>query len=265
MEKDKPKSNGRPPVVFIPGGISPAAVTYGPLLEVLKDEVRPLLKDLEVYAAETPPPGYGLEWEIEGIRRAAEAADMTSFHFVEYSGGLSLAFTARYPEWVRSLALIEPGWIADNTWRREEAAYWSELGRVMALPPEERLRAGMALNVRPGVQAPSPPPGPPPPWMARRVASGAAMYRAYNDYDLGLERLRQFRRPVYLALGTLSPPIFERNAKLLRSLFPDIQVEVYEGRQHLDPPHRAEPERLARALRELWARSEVASKSSALH
>ena len=254
MEKNKLTSNGRPPVMFLPGGISPAAVTYGPLLEVLKDEVRPLLKDLEVYAADMPPPEYGLEWEIEGIKHAAEAADMTSFHLVEYSNGLSLAFAAKYPERVRSLALIEPGWIADDTWRREEAAYWSEWGRVMALPPEERLR-GMALNVRPGVQAPSSPSGPPPPWMARRVANGAAMYRAYNDYNLDRERLRHFRRPVYLALGTLSPPIFERNAKLLSSLFPSIQVERYEGRQHLDPPHRAEPERFARALRELWAQT----------
>jgi pimeloyl-ACP methyl ester carboxylesterase len=255
MEKHEPTTNGRLPVMFIPGGISPAAVTYGPLLEMLKDEVRPLLKDLEVYAAGTPPPEYGLELEIEGIKRTAEASGLESFHLVEYSGGLSLAFTARYPEWVRSLALIEPGWIADDTWRREEAAYWSELGRVMALPPEERLRAGMALNVRPGVQMTSPPPGPPPPWMASRVANGAAMYRAYNDYNLDLERLHRFRRPVYLALGTLSPPIFERNAKLLTSLFPNIQVEAYKARQHLDPPHRAEPERVARALRELWART----------
>lgn len=255
MEVNEHTSNGRPAVMFIPGGISPATVTYGPLLEHLKDEVRAVLRDLEVYAADTPPPGYELEREIEGIKSATEAADMTSFHLVEYSGGLSLAFTARYPERVRSLALIEPGWIADDTWRREEVAYWSELGRVMALPPQERLPAGMALNVRPGVQAPSPPPGPPPSWMARRVANGAAMYRAYKDYDLDRERLRHFRRPVYLALGTLSPPIFERNAKLLTGLFPHIQLEMYEGRQHLDPPQRAEPERFAQALRELWARA----------
>ena len=91
--------------------------------------------------------------------------------------------------------------------------------------------------------------------MARRVANGAALYRAYNDYNIDRERLRYFRQPVYLALGTLSPPIFERNAKLLSSLFPAIKVEVYEGRQHLDPPHRAEPVRFARALRELWAQT----------
>ncbi|HEX6551529.1 MAG TPA: hypothetical protein VF026_02115, partial [Ktedonobacteraceae bacterium] len=104
MEVNEHTSNGRPPVIFLPGGINPAAVTYGPLLEVLNDEARAVLKDLELYAADTPPPGYALEWEIEGIKRAAEAANITSFHLVEYSNGLSLAFTARYPELVRSLA-----------------------------------------------------------------------------------------------------------------------------------------------------------------
>jgi hypothetical protein len=134
MEQNKLTSNGRPPVMFLPGAINPAAVTYGPLLEVLKDEIRPLLKDLEVYAADTLPPEYSLEWEIEGIKRAAEAAEMMSFHLIEYFGGPSLAFTPRYPEWVRSLALIEPGWIADDKWRREEAVYWSEVGRVSQRP-----------------------------------------------------------------------------------------------------------------------------------
>jgi hypothetical protein len=106
------------------------------------------------------PFDYGLEWEIEGIKHTAEVAGLKGFHFVEYSDGLSLAFTARYHEWVKGLAMIEPGWIADDMWQREEAHYWSEFGRMMALPPEERLRAGMALNVRSGLQAPSPPPGP---------------------------------------------------------------------------------------------------------
>lgn len=230
MEKNELKSNGRPPVIFLPGGISPAAVTYGPLLEVLKDEVRAVLKDWEIYATDTPPAGYGLEWEIEAIKRAAEAAGLKTFHLVEYSNGISLAFAARHPEWVRSIALIEPSWIADDTWRREEAAYWSEVGRALALPPGERLPAAMAVNVRPGVQVPSPPPGSPPPWMARRVTNGAAMYRAYDDYNLDRERLRHFRRPVHLALGSLSPSIFERNAKLLSSLFLNMQREVYDGR-----------------------------------
>jgi hypothetical protein len=42
-------------------------------------------------------------------------------------------------------------------------------------------------------------------------------------------------------------------------VFPNFTLEVFEERHHFDPPHRAEPERLAASLRELWARAETAS------
>lgn len=47
-------------------------------------------------------------------------------------------------------------------------------------------------------------------------------------------------------------------AERLAGLFPDLRLEVYQGRHHLDPPHRAEPGRFARALRDLWERAEAA-------
>ncbi len=260
MEKNDPTSNRRPPVVLVPGGVNPAAISYGPLLEVIKDEAEVVVKDLEVYAADTPPTGYGLELEVEGIKRAAEAAHLKSFHLVGYSGGgaASMAFTAKYPELVRSLALIEPAWIGSDP-TPEEAVGWAEIDRVMALPPDERMQAFISAGLRPGVQLPPFPPGPPPPWMARRPAGLEAMNRAFKTYYLDRENFRHFRRPVYLALGSLSHPIEEHKAKVLTSLFPDIRVEVYEGLHHFNPPHRAEPERFARALRELWARSEMAA------
>jgi pimeloyl-ACP methyl ester carboxylesterase len=260
MEKNEPTSNGRPPVVLVPGGVNPAAISYGPLLEVIQDEAEVVVKDLEVYAADTPPPGYGLELEVEGIKRAAEAAGLKSFHLVGYSGGgaASLAFIAKYPELVRSLALIEPAWIGSDP-SPEEATAWVEMDRVMALPPDERMQAFLHAGMRPGVQLPPFPPGPPPPWMARRPAGLEAINRAFKTYQLDREDFRHFRQPVYLALGSLSHPIEEHKAKVLNSLFPDIRVEVYEGLHHFNPPHRAEPERFARALRELWTRSEVAT------
>ena len=58
-------------------------------------------------------------------------------------------------------------------------------------------------------------------------------------------------------MRSLSHPRWERQAKRLAGLFPNIRVEVYEGRSHIDAPQRAEPVRFARALRELWAGSAV--------
>ena len=258
MEKNEPTSNWQPPVILVPGGVNPAAITYGPLLEVLKDEAHVVVKDLEVYAADTPPPDYGLEIEVESIKRSAEAAGFKSFHLVGFSGGgaASLAFIVKYPELVRSLALIEPAWIGNDP---EDAGYWSEMERIMALPPNERMQAFIRAGLRPGVEPPPPSPGPPPPWMAKRPAGLEAMTRAFRAYHLDREDFRHFRRPVYLALGSLSHPIEENKAKVLTSLFPNIRVEIYEGLHHFNPPQRSEPERFARALRELWAHSEVAT------
>jgi hypothetical protein len=52
----------------------PAEIAYGPLLDVIKDQVQPVLKDLEVYSTDQPPANYDLEMEVEGIRKAADAS-----------------------------------------------------------------------------------------------------------------------------------------------------------------------------------------------
>src|SRR5258705_13382796 len=106
-------SNEKPVAIFVPGAVTPGELAYGPLLKVIGDQIHPIVKELEVYATDAPPPSYGLELEVEGIRRVADAAGVQSFHLVGFSGGgaACLAFTARYPERVKGLALIWPGWV----------------------------------------------------------------------------------------------------------------------------------------------------------
>jgi pimeloyl-ACP methyl ester carboxylesterase len=247
----------RIPVVFVPGGVMPVELSYGPLLSEIKDEVIPVLKDLEVYAADTPPADYDLGLEVAGIKRAADEAGLGTFHLVGYSGGgaASIAFTAKYPGRLRSLALIEPAWAGNKDWTPEEVAYWQEIDRIMALPPSERMRGFMLLNTGSGQAAP-PPSGRQPEWMAKRPAGLDAMTRAFRRYDLDLNALRSFEMPVYLAVGGLSHPVEPRKAERLAGLFPNIHVETYQDRHHFDPPQRAEAARLARSLRELWSRAE---------
>ncbi len=93
--------------------------------------------------------------------------------------------------------------------------------------------------------------------MARRPAGLIALSRAFKAYTLDREQFRPFRAPVYYALGSLSRPFFARNAGTLASFFPDVRIDVYAGRSHFDPPHRAEPERFAQELRVVWARGET--------
>lgn len=244
------------PVVFVPGAVTPAEISYRSLLQKLGDDLDTVLKDLEVYAADAPPANYELCLEAEGIRRAADEAGFDPFHLVGYSGGgaASLAFAARYPERLRSLALIEPAWVGNEGWTLDEIAYWQEIDRLMALPPAERMEGFARLNSGSGKLCP--PSGRQPAWMARRPAGLVVMTGAFRRHHLDVERLRQFTRPVYVAVGGLSHPAEWSKAERLAAIFPDVRVEVYRDRHHMDPPQRAEAGRLARALRELWDRGE---------
>lgn len=260
MTANKHIANEKPSVLFVPGGIMPVELSYGSLLAEIKNQICPIFKELEVYSTDAPPPGYTLEMEVEGIRRTADAEGVQRFHLIGYSAGgaASLAFTAKYPERLQSLALIEPAWIGSIP--PEVAVMWSELAHVITLPPNQRMMAFMRWQMRPGIQSPPipTPPGPPPAWMAKRPAGLEAISRAFNTYKLDQGRFHLFNRPIYYALGSLSTRYYEYIAHTLAGLFPNMQVEEYEGRSHFDPPHRAEPERFARALRELWSRSEKA-------
>ncbi len=254
-------STEKPVVLFVPGGVMPGELSYAALLRALGDQVHPIVKDLEVYAADTPPADYSLDVEVEGIRRTADAAGVDRFHLVGYSAGgaFSLAFTAKYPGRISSLALIEPAWIGTPT--PEDAEDWAALNRLMALSATDQMREFSRWQMRSGLQPVSIPlpPGPPPSWMAKRPAGMVAINLAFNNYQLDQDRYRLMDRPVYFALGSLSTRYYERAAHKLAGLFPDFQVEEYEGRSHFDPPHRAEAERFALVLGALWDRSETSS------
>ena len=247
---------------MLPGAVLPADLAYGALLEALGDEVEGVAKELEIYARDEPPPNYALDVEVEGILQAAEASGFERFHLVGYSGGgaSSLAFAAQHSERLRSLALLEPAWAGNQGLDPAEEAPWRELDRIMALPPEEMMPAFVRSNLAPGVEPPPPPPGPPPPWMAKRPAGLSAFIQAFKAGELGIDALRRLQAPVYFALGGLSnPDYYARIAERLARVFPNFTLEVFEERHHFDPPHRAEPERLAASLRELWARAETVS------
>jgi pimeloyl-ACP methyl ester carboxylesterase len=236
--------------------VLPAEPAYASLLGVLGDCVQGVAKDLEVYATDAPPADYGLEHEVEGIRRAADAAGFDRFHLVGYSGGgaSSLAFTAAYPERLASLALMEPAW-AGNQRTAPEATLWERFKALAPLPAADFLREFTRLQLAPGVEPPPPPEGPPPPWMASRPPGLRALVAAFDRATLDLDALRAFERPVYFALGGRSnPDYYERMAERLSRLFPDFTLERFEERHHFDPPHRVEPERLASSLLAHWGR-----------
>lgn len=247
-------------MILLPGAVLPADLAYGALIDALGAEVDAVAKDLELYASGEPPIDYTLDDEVGGVLREADARGWDRFHLVGYSGGgaAALAAGARLPERLLSLALLEPAWAGDWDLGEAERAVWRKLEKLEGLPPDEFMAAFVRLELRPGVDPPAPAPGPPPPWMAKRPAGIRAFMRTFKTYGLDRESLSRFDGPVYFALGALSnPDLYGELAERLSRVFDDFSLEVFVERHHFDPPHRIEPERLARSLRTLWERAEA--------
>ena len=237
----------------------PAELAYGALVEALGADAEAVLKELEVYREAEPPPSYSLDDEAVGVLREADERGWSRFHLVGYSGGgaAALAFAARFPDRLWSLALLEPAWAGRWDLSPTEQALWDSYDELEALPPDQFMGAFMRLGVKPGVELPSPPPGEAPPWMAKRPAGIRAFMLTFASYDLDREALRRFRRPVYYALGGRSnPDQYGEIAERLGTVFSDFTLEVFAERHHFDPPHRIEPDRLARALKTFWSLGE---------
>jgi hypothetical protein len=66
---------------------------------------------------------------------------------------------------------------------------------------EELMRRFVALQLAPGVEPAPPPPGPTPPWMAKRPAGIKELTAAFAAHRLDLEALGTYPGPVYYALG----------------------------------------------------------------
>ena len=258
------REGGRFHAILLPGGVIPAELAYADLVRALGPEVDAHPKELELYAGSEPPTAWGLQTEIEGIRRFADEAGFERFHLVGYSGGgaCALAFCAAHPDRLLSLALNEPAWAGNEDRSEEERAYWRRMDEIMSLPSEEMMAAFFASDEPAASQPPAPPPGPPSPWMASRPAGLKAMHAAFKSYRLDMERLHRFDRPVLFTVGGRSDPVevrAEGRPDLLARVFPDFSMDTFEERHHFDPPHRGEPERYAESLRKLWDRAGVGS------
>lgn len=255
MEKQQRRN-----VIILPGSVLPAAIAYTDLIPSLGQDATIVAKELEIYSTSAPRAAFSLDLEVAGILRTADEAGFERFHLVGYSaGGAScLAFTAAHPDRLLSLAVSEPAWDGVRDASDDERALWQEFRRIGDLPEDQRMAAFASAQLRPGISPPPPPPGPSPPWMASRPAGIAGSIQAFLTTGLDHALLKRFDRPVYFALGGLSNPnYFERMSRRLAGVFPDFTVEVYPDRHHFDPPHRAEPERFAKALMSLWSRADA--------
>jgi pimeloyl-ACP methyl ester carboxylesterase len=245
----------RYPVVFLPGIIAPAAIRYGPLVERLSD-VDVVVRDLAVYDADVPPPGFSIDTELAAIDRAVNDAGITKFHLYGHSGGgaVALAYAVTRADRVQSLAVDEPA--SDMTAEGDAVYGWPEFDKAVLLPPGESMAAFMRLQVAEDVTL-QPPAGDPPPWMAKRPAAIRAFIDALRQYRIEPSQYVAFASPVYFSRGSRTHPRWAAMQTRLSGLFPDFTGEVFEGLHHLNTSHQAEPDRVAATLTSFWQRSET--------
>lgn len=246
------------PAILLPGGVLPAALAYPALMQAFGNDIDARAKELELYAGDGPPPDWSLQTEVEGIDRFADAAGFDRFHLVGYSAGgaSALTYCAARGERLLSLTLNEPAWAGNEGLSPAELEMRRRFESITSLPPDQMMTAFMRAQVRDEVDLPAPPPGPPPPWMTTRPAGLHAITDAFAASVLDMDRLAAFDRPVLFTLGGKSHPDgYPLIAARLRRVFKDFTLEKFEDRHHFDPPHRTEPERMAKMLRALWDRA----------
>ena len=242
------------PVVFA-GGWIPAPITYGPLISALGAEVHPVLTVMQAFLGDGLPDGYGIATEAAVIEAAADAAGADRFDLVGFSGGASaaLSFAAAHPGRVRSLVLAEPAWIGMEG-GATEAAFLASFDEILALPTDEVLPAFQRALLAPGVTPPPLPPGLTPEVLAFVIDRMRAAWPALRPATLDVEQLGKVSAPVYLPVGGRSSARMHEAAHALAAAFADAEVEVLAERHHFDLME-AEPDRLAKGLRRLWART----------
>lgn len=240
-------------VIFLPGIMVPAHVAYAPLIAELTHSSPVVTKELEVYAGDQLPQDYGMDLEIEGLDRFATEQGFDRFHLYgqSFGGALALAYVARYPKRVASIALNEP---ATDFSDADRAAIASQ--QLSEGSEEQRIQRFVRQFVRPGVELPPPPPPSDDPEMAKRPAGVAAGIAALDAYRVDEDELRRYPGPSYVGYGTLSNERWEAMAERLSYVLADCTVVGYEGRHHADAPHQAEPQRLAAILTTLWKRAD---------
>lgn len=241
----------RPTCIFLPGIIAPAVVRYAALIRELGATAQAHTKELEVYTLTPPPTDYAIADEVEGLLTQGRRLGLDQFHLYGHSGGgaVALAFTAAHPESVLSLALDEPAFDFSEEMRADLAEH-RQLQQLMLEDPPQAVAQFMRLELQPGVEFRPPTGGPP--LLPNRPGGIAAILHAFEQHRFDLDTLRAFDRPVLYTRGSLSAERYERSAKRLAEIFPNLREVVFDGIHHLNTSHQAEPARVAELLIELW-------------
>jgi pimeloyl-ACP methyl ester carboxylesterase len=209
----------------------------------------PAVRDL------APGEPYGMATEVNAVNAAAQARGLSRYHLFGFSAGatIALAATLALGQAVQSLTLLEPAFIGDDDWHPAETAMRASLAAVRALPVDQRGPAFRRMVIRPGEQLP--PLGPPPPWDATTdMLEDMLAQVGFTSSDLAAITV-----PVLAISCGRSAPRFQHQDERLVQVIPHARAVVFSECSHLNPPHRAEPARLADMLIDFWTHAPPAT------
>ena len=245
--------------IFLIGGAGPRAPMEFALLIAALSPTRPVIPmDMVVFHGGPPAIDFSLATETSVLLDKMDQMGANSGHLIGYSGGaaVALAFACAYPERVASLTLEELAWIGSDQATTLETNFWSDLAAAMALPPYEALLGFRDLMVQSEVRDSLAPVAEDAPWIASMVNGVRASMAAFARAEVDWETLQHTDFPIYLAVGSLSNPVFELRSRRLAQRLPRAKVEIFNGLHHIAPPHRHAAEVLADTLERMWTRAE---------
>lgn len=241
-------------VVCIPGAAE-SEHSFRDLTPRWSGNIVPAFHNIAGLTGEAPLEGYSWQDEVDRLDAQLRQLAPGPVYLLGMSGGatLTLAYLADHPGTIAGIGLIEPAWsfVAQSA---VEKRYYAELDRVLQLPPAQQRDAFVRL-VSPGVQLPP---------VTATAARGyqqanrpadtaiAVVTRAMQAHRVDPERLASFSGPAYLAIGGRSSPMWPAQASQLKTVLPQLVIETYPDRHHLDSPHHAEAQRLVDSLLAAW-------------
>jgi pimeloyl-ACP methyl ester carboxylesterase len=190
---------------------------------------------------------YDLGTELAAIERDAAHHGMERYHLFGFSAGatVALAATLKHGGTVQTVTVFEPATIGDDDWSPVETRWRQELAAVRALPAEQRPAAFRRLVMGDDLS----PFLPAPPVWTPRTDSLEAMLAAVGFVSADLARISQ---PTMVLTGGPGHVRFRRLAERMVEVMPHAKVVTFPGCNHLAPPHREDPMRLAEVLTRAW-------------
>ena len=243
-----------PTVICIPGA-SQSEHSFRDVTPLWPLGVRPAFHNIAGLTGEVDLTGYSWQYEIDRLDSRVTTID-DDVYLLGISGGatLALGYVAQHPDRIAGIGLIEPAW-SYLPLSRAECEYYEELNRVMNLPPAEQRMAFLRLLVLPDVEIPGRSPVLDNPYEQARSAADtplAVVTRAFQNHHVSPAAFAAFSRPVYLAIGGRSNPMWRAQSAQITLALPQSVIERYPQRHHLDSPHHSEAAHLVRALLAAW-------------